>query len=296
MIRLRHVKHPVRSGKGLLARVRARLCSTRLRLYRYFAMRPFRKIKRGRRDLCWCGGRLLPFKWHSSYGICDSCGCYVNMRPPAQESLEQLYSLGLYWVTQQRLKGYPTIGERAALYVSDGRVDQWLKFIRDYGPPTGCALEVGCAPGVLLEELRKRGYECVGVEISHSVADWTRRTTALDVRSGFFPGVDVPSCDLFLAFDVLEHSPCPVEFMREAHNRLRPGGIAIIQTGIDRYDYEPPFGQRFDIFDDLEHLFLFTDKSMAELASRVGLEIISNKERIWLAGEVCIFTKPEGGF
>lgn len=225
--------------------------------------------------------------------MCANCGCYVNRRPTVRDDLEKLYSLDLYWKTRQKLKGNPSIEKRAALYKSDGRLNQWLSLIEQYGPTNGCVIEVGCAPGVLLEELSKRGFKCIGVEISNDVANWMCQTIGLDVRSGFFPGVDLPPCHLFLAFDVLEHSPDPEDFLREAARCLLPEGLAIIQTAIDRYDYEPPFGKRFDMFDDIEHLFLFTDKAMEALAQKVGLEIVSLKERLWLAGEICVFRKPQ---
>jgi SAM-dependent methyltransferase len=164
--------------------------------------------------------------------------------------------------------------------------------IEQYGPGAGTAIEVGCSPGVLLEELSTRGYSCTGVEISEDVAAWLREKTRLDIRSGFFPGVDLPRCQLFLSFDVLEHSPVPDEFMREVSRCLLPGGIAILQTAIERYDYKPPFGERFDMFDDIEHTFLFTDEAIKRLSRLAGLEVISLKERLWLAGEICILKKP----
>jgi SAM-dependent methyltransferase len=248
-------------------------------------------ITRGQRDHCWCGGDLIAFEWHPSYGVCAKCGTYVNKVPPVQKDLERLYSLNNYWHTRQRLKSFPTIENRAALYRSDGRLKQWLDLIEKYGPISGEVIEIGCAPGVLLEELSKRGYGCTGVEISNDVAAWMRRESGIDIRAGFFPGVELPSCNLFLAFDVLEHSPCPIEFLRSAAQHLLPNGVAIIQTAIDRYDYQPPFGPRFDMFDDLEHLFLFTDKAMRALAIDAGLEIVSLNEGLWLGGEACVFRK-----
>src|SRR5437899_3043262 len=119
--------------------------------------------------------------------------------------------------------------------------------------------------------------------------DAREKTSNLDVRAGFFPGVDLPPCHLFLSFDVLEHSPSPKDFIQEVHRILLPDGIAIIQTAIDRYDYSPPFGQRFaDMFDDLEHLFLFTNNAIKALALETGLEVISLDERIWLTGEIAV--------
>ncbi len=50
--------------------------------------------------------------------------------------------------------------------------------------------------------------------------------------------------------------------MKDAAQLLSYGGIAIIQTPID-YDYEPPFGERFDAaFDDVEHIHVFVDRVM----------------------------------
>jgi hypothetical protein len=70
------------------------------------------------------------------------------------------------------------------------------------------------------------------------------------------------------------------------------GGIDIIQTAIDRYGSDPPFGEKVDMLDDVEHTSLFTDKKIQELARDVGLEVLSLEERLWLAGEICIFRKP----
>jgi len=290
LIRLRHFLHPFRSASTLHRRVRARISTA---YYRALAKREYRKIPRGQRNRCWCGGELLPFHWHLSYGVCAQCGCYVNRYPPVPEELKRLYSFDLYWHTRARLKGQATIEHRASNDRSDGRLDYWLQLIERYAPPTGRVVEAGCAHGVLLFELKARGYECVGVEPDEKTADWTKRNMGLDIRPGFFPAVDLPDCDLFLAFDVIEHSSDPLAFARGFAQLLKPGGVAIIQTPIDRYTFQPPFGERFkDAFDDIEHLHLFTDKAMKELGSRSGLDILSASERLWLHHETCIFKKP----
>ena len=287
--RVLRLQHPARAARSAFRRGRHLLLR---RLAKRRAERDSRHIRRDSRDGCWCGGDLLPFEHHASYGRCRECGSFVNRRPPVQEDLSELYSLDFYWQRRQALKGHPTIERRAELYRSDGRLDAWLRLVEKYGPSAGSVIEVGCAPGVLLESLAEQGYECVGVEISEAVATWMRDTIRLDIRAGFFPGVDLPHCDLFLSFDTLEHNPSPDEFVREAARLLVPGGVAIIQTAIERYEYNPPFGERFDLFDDLEHLFLFTDQAMERLAADARLEVVSLDERIWLGGEVAVFRKP----
>ncbi len=285
MIRLRHIRHPIRSARSLYRQ-------TQLRTSRWAVERRYRKIPREHREVCWCGGSLEAFEWHTSYGVCAKCACYVNRRPPTREGLDQLYSFDFYWHSLVRQHGQPVIEERAQNDRTDGRVDYWLGLIKSYGPSSGRVVEVGCAHGVLLAELSARGYDCVGLEPDPRTAQWTRQRTGLDVRAGFFPDESLPTCDLFLALDVIEHSPDPLGFLRAAGNLLNRGGIAIIQTPIDRYEFKPPFGERFaDAFKEMEHLFLFTNGAMQKLGDRAGLQVKSMSERLWLHHEICVFVK-----
>ena len=280
-------------GKRQLARVKYRYLWVNRQLYRrFFADKYLSSIKRGTRNSCWCGGNLAPFRWLSSYGVCERCGCFVNRCPPLRGEFARVYSFNLYWHVKQKADGLPIIEKRADRYVEDGRVDYWLGLIEKYRPSKGDVVEIGCAPGVLLRELKARGYDCLGVEPDEETVAWISKTMGVTMRAGLFPRVELPPCDLFLAFDVLEHVSEPEAFMREAARLLRPGGRAIIQTAIDRYDYVPPFAPRFrDAFDDIEHMFVFTNKSMDKLAERARLKILDNSDRLTLMGEICVFAK-----
>lgn len=281
---MRRLTDPVGTARELHRRARRQVDRAR-------AGWGLRRIPRCERRTCWCGALLARCRWHAAYGVCPSCGCFVNRRPPAD--LQTLYASQLYWHVMQRAYGYEPIEARGAQYRRDGRLEFWLGLIRRYGPRTGDVLEVGCAPGVLLAALQSQGYRCVGVEPDACTATWMQRTLGVQVRAGLFPGVHLGSCDLFLGFDTLEHSEQPEAFMREMARLLRPGGVAILQTPIERYGYEPPFGEAFEsAFKDVEHLFLFTDRAMQLLAARAGLEVVSLEERLWLHHEICVFRKP----
>jgi len=289
MFRARHLMHPIRST-GLAYRMLAQ------RAYRWRVERQFRNIRREQRDRCWCGGPLRPFRWHASYGVCDACGCYVNQRPPRPEEFANIYSSAWYWGAVSRMRGVPDLRARAALYATDGRLRHWLRLVEKFAPAACRVLEIGCAPGALLAELQQQGRRCVGVEAEESVAGWIRERVGLDMRCGIFPdaGLSLEPCDLFLALDVLEHVPSPDVFLREAARLLSPGGVAIVQTPIDRYGDEPPFGAEVSaVFDDVEHLFIFVDKTMMALAMRAGLEVVSLTEPPWQPRhELCVYRKP----
>ena len=109
----------------------------------------------------------------------------------------------------------------------------------------------------------------------------------LDLRRivGFLPH--------YLAFDVLEHARDPVAFLAGAARVLTPGGIAIIQTPIDRDVLDPPFGRAArQAFDDVEHCYLFTDAGMRTLAEQSGMIVRDLSERLWVQHEIAVFERP----
>jgi SAM-dependent methyltransferase len=236
----------------------------------------------------------MEFKARPKYGICRECGCYVNRTPPLPEELKKLYSFDFYWHTLQKFRGHPKIEERTSNDKSDGRVEYWLSLLNTCTPPGKRVLEVGCAHGILLKELSERGFQCTGIEVDPVTAKWTAEKTGLPIHAGVFPGVRVPDCDLFLSFDVLEHAISPEAFLREAARLLPALGVAVIQTPIDFQDLDPPFGNMFEkSFDDAQHLFVFTRKSLRMLAERAGLTFRS--EHQWRPGhEIVVLQKPAG--
>ena len=46
------------------------------------------------------------------------------------------------------------------------------------------------------------------VEVAGEVAEWIRCNMGVDIREGLFPGVQLPTCELFLAFATRESCPC----------------------------------------------------------------------------------------
>ena len=284
MIKLRHILHPFKSATSLYRRAETSI-------YRSLSDRAVSKIPRRDITRCWCGGSLKPLAINPQYGVCLECGCYVNLRSFIPESLKGFYSLENYWRLRQKVMGVPPIEKRAEVYRADGRLEYWLELIRRYGPSSGSVVEVGCAPGILLSELTRSGYRCVGVEADASVADWIRQNAKVEVREGIFPGVQLPPCDLLLAFDVAEHTPEPLAFWKGIADALAPDGVAIVQTPVERRDYADPFKTRRDFFDGVEHLYLYTDMSIRRLTQLANLELVALEDAIGTLGQVCVLGK-----
>jgi 2-polyprenyl-3-methyl-5-hydroxy-6-metoxy-1,4-benzoquinol methylase len=192
-----------------------------------------------------------------------------------------MYSLKPYWRGRASLHGKPDIAKRCHLYLSDGRVAYWLSVIGQYGPAKGRVIEVGCAPGILLQCLHEQGYDCLGVEAAQDTAKWVGHHTGLKILTGVFPDVNLPPCDLFLALDVLEHSYDPLGFMKGVHDVLNPGGKAIIQSPIapsdQDYDIKTLFTSDFKkMFNDL-HVFIFNTNAIHQLAEVSDLIVVGHE-------------------
>jgi len=292
MIEMRHFLHPVRSARGLYRRGQGAYDQRMVAYYKTLSNRIVSKMARGTVSSCWCGGALKPLGSNAEYSACKECGCYVNVRPPLPEALKEFYSLDGYWRIAQKAYKTPPIERRGELYRSDGRLNYWLELVDRYAPKPCKAIEIGCAPGILLSELSGRGYECVGVEPHDSTAQWIRENVHVKVLEGIFPGVQLPKCDLFLSFDVAEHTPTPLGFWEGIADVLNPGGIAILQTPIERTDYENPFKGRPDFFDGIQHLYLYSDKSVKKLTQMANLELLALEDAIGTLGQSCILRKP----
>jgi 2-polyprenyl-3-methyl-5-hydroxy-6-metoxy-1,4-benzoquinol methylase len=177
-----------------------------------------------------------------------------------------------------------TIDQRTYNDLMDGRVDCWRRLVRQYSPVAkGLALEAGCAHAVLLDILRREGWAVAGIEPDPAVAQWiAEHCQGMGCAVGLFPDIvnTLPRCDVFLAMDVLEHVPDQTAFAAGVWGVLKPGGVAIIQTPMHEGVLWPPFHPRtLDAFESIEHLWIHTRASAAELFARAGLEIVNNAER-----------------
>jgi SAM-dependent methyltransferase len=147
-------------------------------------------------------------------------------------------------------------------------------------------LDIGCATGALLENLR--GWACTGVEISPS-AEYARRERNLDVRllpleENHFPD---GAFDLVLASHLIEHLNNPAGFVEEVYRILSPGSYFLVTTpnisGFQAKIFKSRW--RSAIFD---HLYLFSVKTLSRLLAEKGFSI----ERVRTWGGLAAGTAP----
>jgi len=90
-------------------------------------------------------------------------------------------------------------------------------------------LDVGCGSGIFLDRARLAGFETFGLELNRTAAEKARAKghQVFNQMLGEL-GVEAQGFDLITLFQVLEHVPEPVNLLRQAAERLKPGGCVSV--------------------------------------------------------------------
>jgi SAM-dependent methyltransferase len=97
----------------------------------------------------------------------------------------------------------------------------------------GRLLDVGCGEGMFLQVARERGFEVAGLDLDAGNVAAARARGLAPVEQGLLLGEDgrlapmlrgAPPFHWVTAFEVLEHQPDPLAFLRAARGLLSPAG------------------------------------------------------------------------
>jgi 2-polyprenyl-3-methyl-5-hydroxy-6-metoxy-1,4-benzoquinol methylase len=232
-----------------------------------------------------CGGLSFKPSLHCegfSYVRCTTCGL-VQMNPqPLKEEVQNRYGThhGADYLAYE-LKNEKPFLELQLLALNDAGF---------WELETGKVLDIGCATGTLLSELKKAGWDTAGIEICEEEAAYARKERSLDVRSlsleenHFAP----KSFDVVLASHVIEHLNDPGALVKEVSRILKPEGRFIVTTpNISGFQAKLFSGKwRSAIFD---HLYLFSVKTLSQLLINNGFKI----EKIKTWGGLAAGTVPK---
>jgi 2-polyprenyl-3-methyl-5-hydroxy-6-metoxy-1,4-benzoquinol methylase len=137
--------------------------------------------------------------------------------------------------------------------------------------PSGKLLEIGCARGDFLSVARE-AFDVFGVEPNPELAESSSRMAP--VYQDIIERTPWSGFDVVASFHVIEHVDSPRSFIAAAVERLRPGGLLVIETpNIDSIPFRI-LKSRWRQFIP-EHYFFFDPKSIARLFRDHGLEIQS---------------------
>lgn len=140
----------------------------------------------------------------------------------------------------------------------------------------GRLLEVGCSWGFFLEAARARGWHGHGIELSTSAVKWAKEVLDLNVSFGTIEDVPFPDAapfDVVVAWHVIEHVQEPIDFLKNARERLRPGGLLALRTPNIGSLPARLNGRVWQWVGAPAHLSLFSPKSLALAVERAGFSV-----------------------
>ena len=154
---------------------------------------------------------------------------------------------------------------------------QWrLDLIRQFSS-SGKLLEVGCARGDFLKVARE-SFAVFGVEPNPELAE--SAAAVAPVHGDVIETLPWRDFDIITSFHVVEHVDSPKRFVRAMTDRLRSGGLVVLETpDIGSLPFRVMKGKWRQFIP--EHYYFFDDRTVTRLLTDCGLRI----ERIMRIGK-----------
>jgi SAM-dependent methyltransferase len=211
-----------------------------------------------------CGAYLVP-RWRGDVAFnvydCRACGVGRTWPPPMEANGEELFADN---------------DEHYERQFSERR-DLWRRFgaaLLDQIPPShrnGRLLDVGSGVGLLVELAAERGATACGIDRAPAAGRVARRH-GVDVRTGELGDLPERNFDVVVMMHVLEHVYDPVDFVAEATERLRKGGLLLVNVPISDGLMPRLLRERWYGFQPTQHVHQFSRRGLINVALRAGLE------------------------
>lgn len=147
--------------------------------------------------------------------------------------------------------------------------------------PTGKLLDIGAASGTFIKVASQAGFEASGIEPSGWMCDFAKKNYNVKILPVLLEDAKFPdnSFDIITMWDVLEHTPNPMNTLKEATRILKPGGLLFINY--PRIDdlLAKIFGRKWWFLLSI-HLFYFTPKTLSSYMEKLGFKKLLHKMHI----------------
>lgn len=206
----------------------------------------------------------------AAYGdlyACRECGTVQQPGAPRGSELVDLYR---------------DMRDDAYLDEEEGRratARRLLALVERHAPRRGRLLDVGCGPGLLLDEARKRGWQVQGLEPSAASRGHAVSELGLDVRDATLQDLDPGThggFDAIVMADVIEHFDDPAGSLRRCASLVTDGGVVLVVTPDPASPTARVAGKRWWGLLPA-HTYLLPRRTLRRLLSDAGLEPVADK-------------------
>lgn len=234
--------------------------------------------------VCGSGLRHLAQKIYKvPYYKCGKCGTLYTGKLPDMEEMRKYYERSRDYSRQSYSdkKTYEYRARETSL--------PKIKFVSGFIANSGKKwLDVGSGIGDVVYNLRKKGYDARGLEVSSESIKFSKKIFGLDLENKTIHDIleeEGPgSFDVISYFGVLEHIPEPMKQVSAAVKLLKPGGILVLEV---------PNADSFSVMADMFfpdsvvrhtipafHLMLLSEKGLLQMSKNFNLR----PEAMWFLG------------
>jgi 2-polyprenyl-3-methyl-5-hydroxy-6-metoxy-1,4-benzoquinol methylase len=228
--------------------------------------------------LCSSEHRKRLYTEHGAIGVSQCLGCLLIYTSPRLRSPEQVYwgDASLYYEEARLIFDGKARHHRDPNYLAE------IKTVERY-KKAGRFLDVGCNMGMLLRLAMKRGWSCVGVEPSPSLAELAKKH-GFPVWNHFLhevPGSENESFDVVALSDVFEHITEPLPFLQQAARLLKSDGILYVKVPNAKWNIlkQGMLGvlgkhPRQGLWDAYEHVVHYSEETLRAMLTKGGFRVL----------------------
>ena len=206
--------------------------------------------------------------------FCEECELGFLDPTPTRAELHSLYRNAAYFEGDDDAVGYSRY--QAAERSHRRTFRSKLRLLQRIGEPKSL-LEVGCGPGLLLDECARAGIAwSVGLDLNGAALERARQRSGARVVRGevdcIAPGA---AFDAVAMLDVLEHMTDPVALLENLRACLVPRGLLLLMTPNLNSWLARISGPRWVSFKFPEHVLYYTPESLRSVLRRAGFEVVA---------------------
>ena len=201
---------------------------------------------------------------------CEVCKCvYLGQYHKSFDN--ELYTYYAKYKGETKDQVYNSLTKKSYLQV--------LNLLESFGGGNKI-LDVGCGNGSFVDAAMEQGYEVKGIELSQTAVDIAQAFNLPVQNIDFFScEIEVSSYDVLSMFEVIEHLPEPVLFLKRAEQVVKPGGLIYLTTPNFKSLEQRVLGKNWSVF-HREHLTYFTPRTLIKtISSNTNLEVLHVETR-----------------
>jgi len=151
-----------------------------------------------------------------------------------------------------------------------------IPVIRQFAPGLRL-LDVGCSCGYFIDVALQSGFDAHGVEFSERAIAAASDAARPRIVQGDVNVLDIQRSaryDVVAAFDIIEHTLDPVQFLSSLYRALNDRGLVVITTPDTDHILRQLMGRRWPMLQPFQHMVLFSRKSLPLALEKAGFHMI----------------------